>query len=539
MISRIKKDALKVIFALCIAALPIMIISCEEPPCYHKNVDTVTVSASCTEAGMSTVTCKDCGFTYVSEINDATGHSFEKSTVEPECCEQGYTVHECERCGYSYSSDYKKAKGHDFAVTVTEPTCDGSGSSLYKCKNCDYSCTGDFVPACGHELSTTVTEPTCSSDGFTLFACSSCDFQYTADLTPKIPHTYTETSTPASCTEQGCTTYTCACGDSYSIDFIPPLGHSLSALTHEPTCADEGWTEYSCENCDYSFISDVQAPTGHSFTKTVANPTVSDMGFTRFSCSCGFEYVGNYTFYSSIVDDAYADSDTVLACGIDVSKHNCFTDEDGNYLPLEFAAIANDGIDYVILKAGSTLGDDPAFEVNYQAAREAGLDIGVYFYTYATNTAQIAADAEQLLAQLEGKSFEYPIYLDLEDESLMGISSPTLTEMCMTFFTKLQASGYYTGLYVNNEWLNNILQTEKMIDLFDIWYARYPSYDPAYPNDYSIVWNKDRYGEVLGMWQYSDNGVLSSVPDMPFDLNYCYKDYPSIIRELGLNGLSD
>ena len=176
-------------------------------------------------------------------------------------------------------------------------------------------------------------------------------------------------------------------------------------------------------------------------------------------------------------------------------------------------------------------GIETTFEVDYSGARAAGLDIGVYFYTYAKNVSEIKKDAEFLVSILDGKKFEYPIYLDLEDESLADIEPSILTEMCVTFFSILQQNGYYTGLYVNNEWLNNILQTEKMLDLFEIWYARYPK------NVTSYVWDVEKYGAHLGMWQYTDKGSLAAIPEIDIDMNYAYKDYPTLIAKLGLNGL--
>ena len=45
-----------------------------------------------------------------------------------------------------------------------------------------------------------------------------------------------------------------------------------------------------------------------------------------------------------------------------------------------------------------------------------------------------------------------------------------------------------------------------------------------------------KYGSHLGMWQYTDKGTLNSIPEIDIDMNYSYKDYPAIIKELGLNG---
>ena len=166
--------------------------------------------------------------------------------------------------------------------------------------------------------------------------------------------------------------------------------------------------------------------------------------------------------------------------------------------------------------------------MDYEGAKAAGLEIGAYFYTYSTTVAGITHDAEMLLLWLEGKKFEYPIYLDLEDSSLSGLGKNHLSAMCEAFLCKLQQNGYYAGLYTNHTWLTTILDTPRMVSLFDLWYARYPLTEKP-------VWNEEKYGKQLGMWQYTESGVLEGI-DGYFDLNYSYKDYAEIMKKWGLNG---
>ena len=75
------------------------------------------------------------------------------------------------------------------------------------------------------------------------------------------------------------------------------------------------------------------------------------------------------------------------------------------------------------------------------------------------------------------------------------------------------------------------MQTDNILRLFEIWYARYPSgNDP--------VWNIEKYGKHLGLWQYSDKGTIDGIKDIPFDLNYAYKNYPDLIKQYGFNGFT-
>ena len=260
------------------------------------------------------------------------------------------------------------------------------------------------------------------------------------------------------------------------------------------------------------------------------------MGFTKYHCSeCGFEYTGDLTFYSDILKDAFAESIDPVAKGIDVSYHNYQQDSSGNYLSLDWDAIKAAGVSFVIIRIGdASIGLDPTFEKSYTEAKAAGLEVGAYFYTRAKNVNEITLEANLVLSALKDKEFEYPIYLDLEDDSLRSLDPALLNEMCVTFFTTLQRSGYYTGLYVNNDWLYNVIDTQTALSRFEIWYARYP----ALTNGTEPTWNETGSGKPFGMWQYTDSGSIEGIDHTLFDFNYTYKDYPTLIKEYGFNGYS-
>jgi GH25 family lysozyme M1 (1,4-beta-N-acetylmuramidase) len=421
------------------------------------------------------------------------------------CTEAGYTVYTCDNCNSSYIADPAEPIKHDLEAVVLTPTCDSAGYTTYSCKNCTLSYNADDTLPLGHSISSSVTAPTCTEQGFTSYSCENCDFAYNSDFVNPTGHTYTsQVISVVSCTEAGEVKYICSCGDTYSV---------------------------------------ITSPTGHDFAKEVTMPTLSDMGYTEYVCNnkdCGFTYTGDLRFYTDILPNgAYSGNSIPTYRGIDISKHNYTVDADNNYISLDWNAIKAAGIDYAIIKAGSSLrenytlgGIDPTFEISYRDAKAAEIGVGVYFYTYATNVDEIIQDAYLLLSALDGKQFEYPIYLDLEDPSLSNIDAETLTQMCVEFFTVLQRAGYYTGLYVNNEWLYNKIQTEQALSRFEIWYARYPT-------DNTAQWDTDAYGAHLGMWQYTDNGSIEGIEDIPFDFNVSYKNYPEIIKNGGFNGYGE
>ncbi len=474
--------------------LPLLLLSCEQE-CRHDNMTESIVEPTCTENGQTVYTCLDCGYTYLDKIIDPVGHSFEKNAVSADCTNDGYTENVC-ACGYSYISDIISAVGHDYVDIVKAADCINGGYTTHICKICDYSYISNHTDPAGHKLTETVISPTCTEDGYTVYDCEDCEYTYTLLSSPPTGHIFNEeTVTAVSCTERGEIRYYCDCGESYS-SIIPP--------------------------------------TGHDFLRAVTMPTLSDMGYTEFKCQndgCDFEYTGDIRFYSDILKCAYAKNSEILARGIDISHHQYKADDNG-YISLDWERIKDYGIEYAIIRVGeAAIGIDPTFEKSYADARAAGLDVGAYFYTRATSVDEIRREAYLVLSALDGKKFEYPIYLDLEDESLMGIDSGLINEMCIEFFTILQRSGYYTGLYLNHEWLNNVVDTKTALSRFEIWYARYP----ALADGEEYVWKDAEYGEHLGMWQYTDKGIIDGI-DTVFDFNFAYKDYPAIITQGGFNG---
>lgn len=370
----------------------------------------------------------------------------------------------------------------------------------------------------------------CASEGKRLRKCELCGYEYAAEILPKSDHKLLSMTVPSTCQAEGYTLYYCECGYSYRSDFQAPLDHEMLCEVVAPTCTEAGYTKYFCVSCDYCYDSDFCEPLGHSFAAERHLPTATSAGYTEYICDCSYSYRGGYVYYSDILESAYVESDGIVARGIDVSRWNHQIDTaSGKYLPLDWDAIKSQGVEFVILKAGSTKsGMEPTFQMDYEGARAAGLEIGAYFYTYSTTVEGILKDASMLMLWLEGKQFEYPIYLDLEDSSLAGLGKNHLSAMCEAFLCKLQENGYYAGLYTNHTWLTTILDSARIVTLFDIWYARYPLTEKP-------TWNEEKYGKQLGMWQYSESGRLDGVEGL-FDLNYSYKSYGDIMKKWGLNG---
>lgn len=209
----------------------------------------------------------------------------------------------------------------------------------------------------------------------------------------------------------------------------------------------------------------------------------------------------------------------IITKGIDVSYYQ------GD---IDFAKVKASGVGFVIIRCGITgWGDakskkaDVRFEEYYAKAKQAGLGVGVYYYSCAETVAEATAEAQLTLQLLEGKQIDYPVWYDVEEPRKLGeLTKEQITDIIIAYCTTIEKAGYYCGIYANKNWLDNKMIYDK-IKRFDIWLAQWTD-KPTYSNPY-------------GIWQYSNNGTIQGINER-VDLNYAYKDYPSIIKSNGLNG---
>lgn len=145
-------------------------------------------------------------------------------------------------------------------------------------------------------------------------------------------------------------------------------------------------------------ISVPEAPTrfGYDFVGWYCDPALQD--------PYDFSQPVNYSFVlyakwalsqDAVYDGGMAGDGVIYAEGFDISFWN------GESFDLQ--AIKDAGYDYVIIRCGSTnLGEDGLFDGFYEKARAVGLDIGSYFYSYATTPEAAIADANKCLSYIEG-----------------------------------------------------------------------------------------------------------------------------------------
>lgn len=205
----------------------------------------------------------------------------------------------------------------------------------------------------------------------------------------------------------------------------------------------------------------------------------------------------------------------IIRLGIDISHWNA----------PDLHAVRRDGYDFVIIKAGGHEGvyyKDADFGRHYGAAREAGFDIGAYYYSDAKNRAEGIEHAEHFARLISGKRFEMPVYIDFESEARKHGTRADNRDAIDGFCRRMEELGYFAGFYSYTGYLKGHIDYAPIIDRFAFWLADYTEK----PNAYFL--------DKCGMHQYSSTSYAPSGKRL--DTNRLYADYPAMIRAKGLNG---
>lgn len=180
--------------------------------------------------------------------------------------------------------------------------------------------------------------------------------------------------------------------------------------------------------------------------------------------------------------------------------------------------------DFVIIRAGYGRLEkqkDEKFEQNYAGAKAAGIPVGAYWYSYAMSEDEARLEAETCLKVIAGKRFEYPIYLDIEEQRTLSLGKAAVTAIIKAFLDKVESAGYWVGLYMSASPLSAYV-SESVRNRYAVWVAHYGVSKPSYSGSY-------------GMWQLSSTGSVPGISGNA-DLDECYVDYPKLIKESGCNG---
>lgn len=221
---------------------------------------------------------------------------------------------------------------------------------------------------------------------------------------------------------------------------------------------------------------------------------------------------GNFKYNENGFLEYYVNGVKVSMTGIDVSKWQY----DVNWKKVKAA-----GVDYAIIRLGyrgtaeaGNTAMDPYYEQNIKGALEAGLQVGVYYFTQAITVEEAIEEANIVIDALKGYNITFPVVYDTEyreDGRANDLSNAERTACAKAFCDTILAAGYTPVVYSSTNWAVLDLDLEGLSN-YDFWYAYYGSPENLYmPYEFT-------------MWQYTDSGKVDGI-STAVDLNISFMDY--------------
>jgi len=173
---------------------------------------------------------------------------------------------------------------------------------------------------------------------------------------------------------------------------------------------------------------------------------------------------------------------------------------------------------FAVIRAGYGIGHiDNYFETNYQKAKANGVKVGAYWYSYASSVNDAVQEANSIINALAGKQFEWPIYYDIEEQSIFdaGIASDIARAFCNVLEQNKYYCGIYSSTYTFNTYFDDDVKTR-----YTIWLAHWDVDVPTYKGAYDV-------------WQYGI-GQMPGIGDC--DLDRGYLDFEPVMKNNHLNG---
>ncbi len=207
----------------------------------------------------------------------------------------------------------------------------------------------------------------------------------------------------------------------------------------------------------------------------------------------------------------YEDGKECSFVGVDISKYQEYID---------FNKVKKAGIDFCMVRVGARgygtgqLVLDEYFHENMKRATDAGLTLGVYFFSQAITEEEAIEEANMVIKELENYNVTYPVAFDMEyiendTARVEKLTKNDKTVIARAFLETIKEAGYTPMIYGKKEWLIQRIDLTKLEE-YDIWLAQYEDI-PDYPYKFS-------------MWQYTNQGMVDGISGK-VDLNISFIDF--------------
>ena len=259
---------------------------------------------------------------------------------------------------------------------------------------------------------------------------------------------------------------------------------------------------------------------------------VSDNVYCKVEGEYDFNKIGNYKLKIIAVDESenQEEASFILKVVDKMSNHN----DDSSYIKfkdiynkyksnetkigidiskwqgeVDFEKLRDNGVEFVMIKvAGQSEIDgeielDPYFYSNIESATKAGLEVGVYFYSYARSSKEAKTQAKYVMNAIKDYDIAMPIAFDWENWNHYNefhLSFYNLNGIAKSFISEIDKNGYEGMLYSSKNYLETIWYKED----YNLWLANYSSI--KYDGDYRM-WQVCSDGKISGINGYVDIDV--------------------------------
>ena len=278
------------------------------------------------------------------------------------------------------------------------------------------------------------------------------------------------------------------------------LKDSTTPLIKKTLCGDNADRNLIC-NIEGNYDINTTGNYNLKFTATDQSGNTTTKAFTLHVVS---SFDNNEPIQTTPFADYYTNYKTdQTEIGLDLSSHQ------GN---IDWEKLKNSNISFVILRIGTgpnsdgIINMDQKFEEYYIAAKNIGLKVGVYFYSYATTKDEINLITNWLNSNLQNKNIDLPIAYDWESWNYFNGSNLNfydLNEQAILFLNNLKEKGYQVMNYGSKYYLENIWQTNN----YPTWLAHYV--------------NKTSYNQNYFMWQITESASVDGI-EGPVDVDILY-----------------
>lgn len=186
---------------------------------------------------------------------------------------------------------------------------------------------------------------------------------------------------------------------------------------------------------------------------------------------------------------------------------------------IDWEQVKASGIEFAIVRLGyrgygaegKLVEDKNAFQ-NIEGAMEAGLKVGVYFFSQAITVEEALEEADFVLERIEKYELTMPVVYDWEyiseEARTANMDRRTLTDCYLAFCGKIAEAGFTPMPYFNT------YQSRDLMVLTEL---------EAYPFWLALYSDRMTFPYRIEMWQYTDSGTVPGIAGK-VDINLYFVD---------------